>query len=79
MTAHKKLISGGFKHKESKNGVNTFHIYEGDITSIIFAITPGTGVGFSTQSKEKNTLSFCEKKTLAIAIQWIEEYEGAIE
>ena len=22
-SAHKKLISGGFKHKESKNGVNT--------------------------------------------------------
>lgn len=79
MTAHRKLINGGFKYKESKNGVNTFHIYEGDITSIIFAITPKTGVGFSTQSKEKNTLSFCEKETLIIAIQWIEEYEMAIE
>ena len=79
MTAHKKLMLGGFKHKESKNGDNIFHIYEGDITSIIFAITPGTGVGFSTQSKEENTFSFCEKETLAIAIQWIEEYERAIE
>lgn len=79
MTAHKRLISSGFKHIESKNGVNTFHIYVGDITSLVFAITPGTGVGFSTQSKEENTISFCEKETLAIAIQWIEEYEMAIE
>lgn len=79
MTAHQKLISGGFKYKESKDGNNTFHTYEGDITLLIFAITPKTGVGFTTQSKEKKTLSFCEKETLAIAIQWIEEYEGTIE
>ena len=79
MTAHKKLISGGYKYKEIKNGDNIFHIYAGDITSFIFAITPGTGVGFSTQSKEENTIPFCEKETLAIAIQWIEEYERAIE
>lgn len=78
MTAHKKLISNGFKHKESKNGNNTFHFYVGDITSIIFAITPGVGVGFSTQPKEENTISFCGKETLAIAVQWIEEYEGEI-
>lgn len=79
MTAHKNLMLSGFKHKESKNGDNVFHIYEGDITSLIFAITPGMGVGFSTHSKEEDTFSFCGKETLAIAIQWIEEYERAIE
>ena len=79
MTAHKKLMLGGFKHKESKKDDNIFHIYEGDIASFIFAIKPGIWIGFSTQSKEENTFSFCEKETLAIAIQWIEEYERAIE
>ena len=79
MTAHKRLISSGFKHIESKNGDNIFHIYEGDITSLIFVIKQGMWIGFSTQSKEENTLSFCEKETLKLAIQWIEEYEMAIE
>lgn len=77
MTAHKKLVNSGFNHKESKNGDNIFHIYEGDITSLIFAIKTGIWIGFSTQSKEENTFSFCEKETLEIAIQWIEEYESA--
>lgn len=79
MTAHKKLMLGGFKYKKSKDGDNIFYIYEGDITSLIFVIKQGIWIGFSTQSKEENTLSFCEKETLAIAIQWIKEYEMATE
>lgn len=79
MTAHKKLMLDGFKHKEIKKGDDTFHIYEGDITTFIFAIKPGMWIGFSAQPKEEDTFSFCGKEVLEIAVQWIEEYEGAIE
>ena len=79
MSAHDQFINDGYQYTVSKKDKRVIHIYTG--THNVFAFTPfidkngKVDIGFTQQSRVKDSISFVFEETLLLAVMWIKEYK----